>query len=101
MIDEVTLFLIYLGYLAVLSIITFFTYASDKSRAQRNKLRVPEKVLLSMSFLGGAYGGFVAMQVFRHKTKGEHWYFTAINVVGIIIHTALLFLLANKAFELL
>jgi len=94
-------FLIYGGYLVLLSIITFFTYASDKSRAQRNKMRVPEKILLLMSFLGGAYGGFSAMQIFRHKTKGEHWYFSVINVIAIIAHTALLLFLANNAFEIL
>ena len=29
------------------------------------------------------------MLMFRHKTKGEHWYFTAINGFGIILHIAI------------
>lgn len=82
--------IIYAGYLVLLSLITFFTYAADKNKAKKNKWRVPEKVLLLMSFLGGAYGGYTAMLVFRHKTKAEHWYFTAVNILGLLIHTALI-----------
>ena len=80
----------YAIYLALLSIITFFTYMADKNKAKKGSWRVPEKVLLLMSFLGGAYGGYAAMLVFRHKTKGEHWYFTFVNLLGILIHTALI-----------
>ena len=82
--------LIYGAYLVLLSVITFFFYAADKRKAKKGKWRVPEKVLLLMSFLGGAFGGYPAMLVFRHKTKGEHWYFTAVNILGLLIHTALL-----------
>ena len=39
------------------------------------------------------YGGYLAMLLFRHKTTREHWYFTFINLLGIIIHTTLLVLL--------
>ena len=80
----------YVGYLALLSLITFIAYAIDKFNAKRNARRVPEKILLLLSFFGGAYGGFIGMQLFRHKTKREHWYFSVINVVAIIIHTYLL-----------
>ena len=57
----------------VLSVITFFMYGVDKFKAQRGKWRISEKALLVSSFIGGAVGGFLAMQLFRHKTK--HWYF--------------------------
>ena len=88
MIDPQTLFVIYLVYLAVLSLVTFFMYGADKRKAKKGKWRTPEKVLLLSSFFGGAYGGFLAMQIFRHKTKAEHWYFTAVNLLGILLHTA-------------
>ncbi len=77
-----------LGYIAIISIITFFTYGSDKSKAKSNKRRTPEKVLLGLSFIGGALGGILAMNLFRHKTK--HWYFWMINVLSLIIHIAVL-----------
>lgn len=86
--------LIYGGYLILLSIITFFMYLSDKKKAEKGKWRIPEKVLLLSSFLGGAFGGYPAMIVFRHKTKGENWYFTAVNLLGIILHVAALVVLA-------
>ena len=83
-----TLFIIYIAYLAVLSVITFFMYGNDKRKAKKGKWRTPEKVLLLSSFLGGAYGGFLGMQLFRHKTTMEHWYFTVVNLLGILLHTA-------------
>jgi uncharacterized membrane protein YsdA (DUF1294 family) len=43
-----------------------------------------------MSFIGGALGGILAMKKFRHKTTREHWYFTAINILSILCHLALL-----------
>ena len=89
--DKQTLLLIYGVYLAVMTIVTFFAYGIDKLKAKANAWRVPEKVLLLMSFLGGAVGGVLGMKVFRHKTK--HWYFTAVNILGIIVHIVLLVLI--------
>ena len=66
----------------VLSVITFFMYGVDKFKAQRGKWRISEKTLLISSFIGGAVGGFLAMQLFRHKTK--HWYFNVVNILGLM-----------------
>ena len=81
-------------YLVLLSIITFITYWADKRKAQKGKWRVPEKTLLLMSFLGGAFGGIFAMKKVRHKTNRAHWYFTVVNVLGVLIHLALAFCIA-------
>lgn len=78
---------IYGAYLIILSIITFFFYLSDKKRAERGRERIRERTLLWLSFLGGAFLGYPAMLIFRHKTKGEHWYFTFVNILAIILHT--------------
>ena len=75
---------IYAIYLLVLSLITFIFYFVDKVKAKAKAWRVPEKTLLGLSLLGGAFGGGLAMLAFRHKTK--HWYFGFINILGIIIH---------------
>ena len=85
--------LAYAGYLLLLSIAAFIAYGADKSKAKRGAYRTKEKTLLLLSFLGGAFGGYPAMLAFRHKTKGEHWYFTAVNLLGIVIHAALMVLL--------
>ncbi len=73
-----------------ISLLTFFTYGADKQKAKRGASRIPEKVLLGMSFLGGAVGGSLAMMFFRHKTKGEHWYFRAVNILGLLWQIGLL-----------
>lgn len=83
----------YASYLVLLSLITFIAYGADKKKAEKGKYRTKEKTLLLLSFLGGAFGGYHAMLIFRHKTKGEHWYFTAVNILGLIIHITLLVLL--------
>ena len=82
--------LAYGAYLILLSFITFIAYGADKKKAERGKYRTKEATLLTLSFIGGAFGGYPAMLIFRHKTKGEHWYFTAINLLGLIIHTGLI-----------
>ena len=83
----------YGAYLILLSLITFITYFSDKKKAEKGKYRTKEKTLLLLSFLGGAFGGYPAMLIFRHKTKGEHWYFTFVNILGILIHVGIIIVL--------
>ena len=83
----------YAAYLVLLSLIAFIAYGVDKKKAKSGKWRTKEKTLLLLSFLGGAFGGYPAMLIFRHKTKGEHWYFTAVNLLGLVIHITALILL--------
>ena len=83
----------YAGWLVLLSLIAFFAYGVDKKKAEKGKWRTKEKTLLLLSFLGGAFGGYPAMLIFRHKTKGEHWYFPAVNLLGLAIHITLMVLL--------
>ncbi len=82
---------IYLCVIAVISLIAFFLYASDKAKAKRGAWRIPEKVLLGFSFFGGAVGGTLAMFLFRHKTR--HWYFWAVNFLGLAWQVAALVLI--------
>jgi uncharacterized membrane protein YsdA (DUF1294 family) len=86
-------FYIVLAYLVVMSVVAALMYVSDKHKAVRHARRIPEKALLTVSFVGGAVGGFAAMQIVRHKTKAEHWYFTVVNVLGIAWQVAALVLL--------
>ncbi len=80
--------------LLVLSIITFFVYLADKKKAKKGAWRISEKTLLTLSFFGGAVGGFASMYTARHKTK--HWYFFAVNLLGLVWQAALfVFLLIN------
>ena len=82
--------LAYGAYLFLLSFIIFIVYHADKKKAEKGKYRTREKTLLLLSFFGGAFGGYPAMLIFRHKTKAEHWYVTFINILGILLHAAAL-----------
>ena len=85
--------IVYAIYLVLLSIATFIAYGVDKKKAKDGKYRTKEKTLLFMSFLGGAFGGYPAMLIFRHKTKAEHWYFTAVNLLGLAVHITIIILI--------
>ena len=85
--------IIYASYLVLLSLVTFVAYGVDKKKAAKGKWRTKEKTLLLLSFFGGAFGGFPAMLIFRHKTKSEHWYFTAVNLLVLALHITLMLLI--------
>ena len=64
---------ILLFYILGMTLLTFSVCGADKFAAQRQRRRVPEKVLFLLSALGGGVGMYLGMFPFRHKTK--HWYF--------------------------
>lgn len=76
-------------YILVMSIVAFCVCGADKFAAQRQKSRVPEKVLFLLSALGGSVGMYLGMFTFRHKTK--HWYFV-VGIPAIILVQAALIL---------
>ena len=76
-------------FVAMMSIVTALLYAIDKYKAVRGERRIPEATLLMFSLLGGGIGGFVAMMMTRHKTRGEHWYFRVVNLLGVVIAAAI------------
>ncbi|MBQ7373483.1 MAG: DUF1294 domain-containing protein [Clostridia bacterium] len=78
------LYQFYIIYLIIISTITFLTYFIDKLKAISNAWRVPEKTLILLSVIGGAFGGLIATYALRHKTK--RWHFTVINVTAILLH---------------
>ena len=85
---------LYAAYLIGLSFLTFCFYVADKGKAKRNAWRIPEKVLLTASFFGGAIGGYLAMYLVRHKTKKGYFHF--VNLLGIAWQIALLvYLIGN------
>ena len=56
-------------YLAAINLIAFILYGADKAKAKRGAWRIPEAVLIGIAFLGGAAGAWLAMLIFRHKTR--------------------------------
>ncbi len=74
------------------SVASFFTYGYDKSIAGRGVTRVPEVVLHLLTAVGGTFGSFLGMQIFRHKTQKKPFriVFWAIVVIQIVIIIVLL-----------
>jgi uncharacterized membrane protein YsdA (DUF1294 family) len=56
-------------YFLAINVLTFAVYGVDKWKARQGRWRVPEATLLGLAALGGSAGAWVAMQLFRHKTK--------------------------------
>lgn len=54
---------------ALMSVVLFIVMGIDKNHARLRMRRVPEATLFSLALLGGALGGVLGMQVFRHKTQ--------------------------------
>ena len=85
---------VYIIFLAVMSGLALILYVADKIKAIKMAWRIPEKVLLTLSFFGGAAGGLLAMHTVRHKTR--KWYFHLVNLLGLAWQALLLvFLIQN------
>ena len=56
-------------YYIVVNIIAFAMYGADKYFAKNDMWRISEKALLGIAAIGGAFGAFLGMETFRHKTK--------------------------------
>ena len=81
-------------FILLMSLITLILYKADKVKAKKNKWRIRESTLLGFGVFGGALGGIAGMKLFRHKTK--HWYFWAVNILGIALHITVLVLIIMK-----
>lgn len=80
-------------YYIVINAAAFIIYGADKLFAKKDMWRVPEKTLLLIAAVGGAYGAFAAMEIFRHKTK--HIKFTVTVPVLMAAHAGILLYLYN------
>lgn len=81
-------------YLVIVNIITFAMYGIDKKRAVKNQWRIPENTLLGAAFIGGSFGAFAGMQVFRHKTK--HGMFRILVPAYMIVHIIIIVFLVRE-----
>ncbi len=61
-------------YLAVINLAGFTSMGIDKSKARRNKWRIPEATLFLFAIFGGSPGCLLGMRAFRHKTQKPRFY---------------------------
>lgn len=58
-----------ISYLIFINLVSFIIYFIDKRKAIKHRYRIPEKVLLLFSLIGGCFGSFLSMLINHHKTK--------------------------------
>ncbi|UTW56159.1 DUF1294 domain-containing protein [Kordiimonas sp. SCSIO 12610] len=83
---EITPVLI-LEYYGAMNLIAFCIYGFDKFLAVRGLQRISERSLLILPLLGGIFGAFFAMKLFRHKTAKRSFNrgFTIVSILHIVV----------------
>ena len=78
----------------VINLIVFVLYAVDKRRAVRGAWRIPERTLLTGTWLLGGVGAWLAMRLFRHKTR--HRAFQVSASAGAVLSLTLMLLASAR-----
>ena len=78
-------------YILAINLLTFLAFYVDKYKAKREQWRIRNGLLLGLSFVGGAIGGYLGMKLFNHKTK-KSYYRIGIPLI-FIMHSLFLILL--------
>jgi len=83
------------SWLIAINLITLLTYLYDKIIAGSNWTRVPEKVLLALTFAGGTGGALVGRWLFCHKTaklsfRLKFWLVVAAQIIIVILYHAVI-----------
>ena len=87
------------GIWAAINLIVFTLYGVDKRRAIKGAWRIPERTLLTGTWLLGGVGAWLAMRAFRHKTK--HRAFQVSASVGAILSLLLMLLASARLLNLI
>ena len=75
-------------YLAIINLCAFVAFGIDKLKARRDAWRTHESTLLLLAAIGGSFGSFLGMKVWRHKT--QHKKFTILVPLLMAIHIAII-----------
>lgn len=78
---------ILLCFLGLVNVLALCEYGIDKMCAPKGKRRIPEAMLLWIAVLGGSFGAWLGMRMFRHKTK--HWKFRLLVPLLLLLHCIL------------
>ena len=77
-----------------ISTIAVALYGADKLMAKAGQRRIPERMLLFVSLLGGCFGAIPAMMIFRHKIrKPKFW---AGNLIFCGLHIIIILLALTR-----
>ncbi|UFT97990.1 DUF1294 domain-containing protein [Radiobacillus kanasensis] len=81
-------------YLIIVNLISFGIMGFDKAQARKGKRRTPERTIWLWVWIGGSLGGFIGMELFRHKTK--HNSFKLGLPALVILHALVLYWLGTR-----
>ena len=70
-------------YLLAINAAAFGAFGWDKFCAERQMYRLPERTLLTLAAIGGAFGAIFGQQTFRHKTRKEPFR-TYLNLIAVL-----------------
>lgn len=77
-------------YMIAINLIAFIFYGIDKRKAIKGSRRIPEKTLILLVVIGGAFGGFLGMKLFHHKTQKKKFYITV--PIFVVLYLAVMIL---------
>ena len=80
-----------LSWLIAITFVTFLVYGYDKAIAGSDQMRVPERVLLALTFAGGTIGAVVGRSFFRHKTlktsfRIQLWLIVLLQIILVLVY---------------
>lgn len=61
-------------YLVIVNVAGLLFMLADKIKAKRGAWRISEATLMTVAAIGGSFGSFLGMQLFRHKTRHAKFY---------------------------
>jgi uncharacterized membrane protein YsdA (DUF1294 family) len=80
------------SWLIAITLVAFLAHGYDKAIAGSDRTRVPEKVLLALTFAGGTIGTFLGRSLFRHKTRKASYRTQLRLVVGAQVILLIIFI---------
>lgn len=83
-----TLLIVFIIYMLIINIAAFVTMGLDKKKSIKRGWRIPERTLILIAFIGGAFGSLLGMSTFRHKTK--HIKFLILIPLALLLHILIL-----------
>ena len=83
-------------YLVIVNVIGLVIMHADKQKARKGAWRISEATLMTVAAIGGSFGAFLGMKLFRHKTK--HLKFTLGIPVLMVLHVVVLSVLYVQIF---
>ena len=84
-------------YLLLVNAAGFILMLVDKTKARKNKWRIPEATLLAVALVGGSIGSLVGMKTVRHKTKKPVFYIGIPFIIALQVLLAVIILIQKNA----